>query len=89
MDYWNVNLLVILRLDSIQNIRRIRFIQNSNYDFIQATDQIRFPTNSKSSKEYEDFVLQLLKKDPRERLTADILLSHPFIIKYKKVEVCE
>lgn len=45
--------------------------------------------NSRSSREFEDFVLQLLKKDPRERLTADILLSHPFIEKYKKVEVCE
>lgn len=31
----------------------------------------------------------LLNKNPKERLTAEMMLKHPFILNYKEFETCE
>ena len=36
------------------------------------------------SSEFQDFVAQCLKKDPKVRASTDDLLSHPFMKKYDK-----
>ena len=41
------------------------------------------PTNSPYSMEFRDFVKCCLQKDPKDRLTAEQLLKHPFISKAK------
>jgi len=39
------------------------------------------------SEEFRDFVSQCLKKNPAERPTAEMLLQHPYIVKYANADV--
>ena len=40
----------------------------------------------KWSDEFNDFVIQSTAVDPKKRATADILLQHPFILKYSNIQ---
>jgi serine/threonine protein kinase len=55
----------------------------------QVTDEVEFPPTRKVSKEFKDFVLAILKKNPKERLPCKDLLAMEFIRKYQDLESCE
>jgi hypothetical protein len=38
-----------------------------------------FPENRKISVEFQDFFVQVLERDPENRLTAAGILNHPFL----------
>ncbi len=53
------------------------------------TDEVQFPPNKVISKEFKDFIKQILKKNPKERMACKDLLSLDFIRKYRDLETCE
>lgn len=56
---------------------------------MQVTDEVEFPPNRKLSKEFKDFILAILKKNPKERIPSKELMSMDFIRKYRDLETCE
>ena len=52
------------------------------------TDEIRFPSYIDLSEEYKDFVLKILRKNPKDRMCCEDLLLHPFLEKYIGFETC-
>lgn len=46
-----------------------------------AEEDIKFPSWSDISETAKDFILNILKKDPDERLSIRKLLAHPFLAK--------
>ncbi len=53
------------------------------------TDDVQFPANKVISKEFKDFIKQILKKNPKERMACKDLLSLDFIKRYHEMETCE
>jgi serine/threonine protein kinase len=47
------------------------------------TDEIEFPPTKPISKEFREFLLAILKKNPKDRLECKELLSLEFIKKYR------
>lgn len=47
-------------------------------------DDITFPEYVDVSDEAKDFILQIMKKKPEERLELRQMLKHPFITKYPR-----
>jgi hypothetical protein len=39
------------------------------------TDDVEFPPNKKISKEFKDFTIAILKKNPKERLPSKDLIN--------------
>lgn len=52
------------------------------------TEEIEFPKDVLVSGSFRDFVMTTLSKNPFKRLDCDEMLRHPFITKYKDIEVC-
>lgn len=50
---------------------------------------MQFPPNKTISKEFKEFIKQILKKNPKERMACKDLLSLDFIRKYRDLETCE
>eukprot|EP00956_Cyclotella_meneghiniana_P018809 scaffold31704_cov72-Cyclotella_meneghiniana.AAC.10 len=77
VDIWSVGVITYILLcgyspfhgDEDHNV--VQAIQNCEYSFIHGWDSI--------SDTALDFIQCLLKKDPRERLTADEALMHPWL----------
>jgi serine/threonine protein kinase len=56
---------------------------------MQVTNEVEFPPNKKISKEFKDFIREILKKNPKERMACKDLLTLEFIRKYRDLETCE
>ena len=50
---------------------------------------MQFPQNKPTSRESKEFIKQILKKNPKERMACKDLLSLEFIRKYREFETCE
>lgn len=50
---------------------------------------MQFPQNKPTSREFKEFIKQILKKNPKERMACKDLLSLEFIRKYREFETCE
>lgn len=46
-----------------------------------------FPEHRPATGSFKDFIMTMLSKNPFKRLDCDEMLRHPFITKYKDVEV--
>ena len=55
----------------------------------QVTDDIEFPTHKKASKELREFIMAILKKNPKDRMGSKELLAMEFIRRYRELETCE
>ncbi len=47
------------------------------------TDEVQFPPHKKITKSFKDFIREILKKNPKERMPCNQLLGMEFIKKYK------
>ncbi len=56
---------------------------------IQVTDDIVFPSHKKISPSFKDFIIQILRKNPKDRMNCSQLLGLEFIKKYQEIETCE
>jgi serine/threonine protein kinase len=50
---------------------------------------VEFPANRKLTKEFKDFIIAILKKNPKERIPSKELMAMDFIRKYRDLETCE
>ncbi len=85
MDLWAIGILAYeLHLGSSP------FNINEQEDLVKiVTEEVEFPTSKKISKEFKDFILAILKKNPKDRLPSKDLLNLDFIRKYRDLETCE
>ena len=56
---------------------------------MQVTEDVQFPANRAVSPQFRDFIISILRKNPKERLTCEQLLSLPFIRNVREMETCE
>ena len=51
------------------------------------TDEITFPFSVDVSPEAKNFILSIIRKDPRDRIEIDEILSHAFLRKNYKYSI--
>lgn len=52
---------------------------------MKVTEEIEFPKGKKVSKEFKEFLVAILKKNPKERMESGQLVNLEFIKKYREL----